>query len=77
MKFVWLIEMQGPAYLTVKKLGSYDFLWTDDATKAIQFTSQQQANDVMYAIRELRQDLFPLVLTRPIQATQHGWYSAE
>jgi hypothetical protein len=71
----WLIEMQGPAYLAVRCLGGYEFHWTDDVYAALRFWSREQADMTMFAIRQLRGDLFPTCLTRVPCAVEHIWTS--
>lgn len=67
----WLIEMQGPSYLTVRHCGGYEFLWTDDSHNALRFHSREQGDLVMMAVRQLRGDLFPPCLPRGICAIEH------
>ena len=69
----WLIEMQGPAYLSARQLGGYEFCWTEDVYKAIRFFNRDQANLVMMTIRQLRGDLFPSCLTKVPCAVEHTW----
>lgn len=70
-KTAWLIEMQGSSWLGARHLGGYEFYWTSDPYKAIQFVTKEQADLVMMAVRQLRPDLFPNCLPQPIQATEH------
>lgn len=73
----WLIEMQGPSYLSARHLGGYEFHWDNDANKAIRFINQEQADLVMMAVRQMRPELFPSCLPRPISAVEHCWVSGE
>ncbi len=73
----WLIEMQGPAYLAARRLGGYEFYWTDDAYQAIRLYDQGQADLVIRTIRQLRGDLFPACLTRVPCAVEHVWIQGE
>ena len=73
----WLIEMQGPSYLTARYGGGYNFMWTDDPNEAIRFIDKNQADLVMMSVRQLRPELFPNCLTRPIQPTEHAWIPGE
>lgn len=70
-KICWLIEMQGPSYLSVRHSGGYEFNWTDDVYQALRFANQEQADKVMMAVRQLRGDLFPPCLTRVPCAVEH------
>ena len=67
----WLIEMQGPAYLSARHCGGYEFFWTDDVYKAIRFAFRDQADLTMMAVRQLRGDLFPPCLVRVPCAVEH------
>jgi hypothetical protein len=69
----WVVEMQGPAYLSARHAGGYEFCWTDDHSKAIRFPTREQADLVMMAVRQLRGDLFPSCLTQVPRATEHAW----
>lgn len=52
--FRWLIEAPGPRYLAVQRLsGSDNFEWTADHNKALAFRSQEQADALMMAVRQL------------------------
>lgn len=52
--FSWLIEAPGPRYLAVQRLGKSDnFEWSNDANKALRFFSQEQADALMMALRQL------------------------
>lgn len=73
----WAIEMQGPAYLTVRHAGGYEFCWTEDIHKALRFENREQADLVMMAVRQLRGDLFPPCLTRIPCAVEHAWVQGE
>ena len=69
----WVIEMQGPAYMAARRLGGYEFYWTDDIHSAIRFFDRDTADLVMMTIRQLRGDLFPACLTRVPCAVEHSW----
>lgn len=52
--FRWLIEAPGPKYLAVQKLHASDnFEWTADHNKALAFRSEQQADELMMAVRQM------------------------
>lgn len=65
--------MQGPAYLAVRQLGSYEFYWTKKVNLALRLLDREQADTPMMAVRQLRDDLFPACLTRCACATEHTW----
>jgi hypothetical protein len=73
----WLIEMQGPAYLTAHHSGGYEFRWTDQVNDAIRFYTREQADVVMMSVRQLRGDLFPTCLTWVPCAVEHMWVPSE
>src|SRR5579864_4144053 len=63
----WLIEMQGPAYLSVRHCGGYEFGWCmnhngENGWQVIRLANQAEADFVMMAVRQLRGDLFPACL---------------
>ena len=78
--FRWLIEAPGPRYLAVQRLSiTRDLEWTADHNKALAFRSQEQADDLMMAVRQLDRlfcsgRLFAFEVTlgnaRPVE---HGW----
>lgn len=70
----WVIEMQGPSYMATRRLGGYEFYWTDNIHDAIRFFYREQADLVMMTIRQLRGDLFPSCLTRVPCAVEHSWF---
>jgi hypothetical protein len=72
-QYGWVIEMQGPAYLSAHHLGGYEFYWTENHYDAIRFTTREQADLVMMAVRQLRGDLFPSCLPRVPCAVVHKW----
>lgn len=73
-QFAWLIEAPGPCYLSAHPMGNdYYFRWTDDATKALRFYNEVQADLVMMAIRSLKRDLFVSAYTREPRPVQHGF----
>jgi hypothetical protein len=52
--FRWLIEAPGPRYLAVQRLtSSANFKWTQDHDKALAFRSQEQAEHLMDALRQM------------------------
>lgn len=73
----WLIEMQGPSYLTVRHAGGYQFEWTDKVGNGLRFFSREQADMTMMAVRQLRGDLFPACLPRVPCAVEHVWIPGE
>jgi hypothetical protein len=90
--FRWLIEAPGPKYLAVQRLTLSDnFEWTADASMALAFRSQEQADALMMAVRQIDRELEGLrnqyrTLTwgklfafEPTlgnaKAVEHGWVS--
>lgn len=72
--FRWLIEAPGPRYLAARKLGNYEFHWTQDHNAAIAFRSEAQADMTMMAIRDLAPELFAFERTiGNAKAVEHGW----
>ena len=56
--FRWLIEAPGQRYLAVQRLdASNNFEWTTDHDKAIAFRSEEQADALMMALRQLDRQL--------------------
>ena len=52
--FRWLIEAPGARYLTVQRLsGSNNFEWTADHNRALAFRTQDQADAMMMAVRQM------------------------
>jgi hypothetical protein len=52
--FRWLIEAPGARYLAVKRLTSGSFFeWTANHDKALAFRSEEQADDMMTALRHM------------------------
>lgn len=78
--FRWLIEAPGPKYLAVQRLsGSDNFEWTSDHDKALAFRSQDQAEALMMAVRQIDRGFCKGALfgfeaslgnARPVE---HGW----
>lgn len=78
--FRWLIEAPGIRYLAVQRLSMSDnFEWTSDHNKALALRSQEQADALMMAVRQMDRDfnkgaLFAFEATlgnaRPVE---HGW----
>lgn len=50
--FRWLIEAPGQRYLAVQRI-SDDFNWTTDHNEALAFRSQDQADALMMAVRQM------------------------
>lgn len=72
--FRWLIEAPGQRYLAARKLGNYEFHWTQDHDAAIAFRSEAQADMTMMAIRDLAPVLFDFERTiGNAKAIEHGW----
>lgn len=80
--FRWLIEAPGPRYLAVQRLRMSDtFEWTADHNRALAFRSEEQADALMMAIRQMdRQQndfdkgLFGFEHTLGnAKAVEHGW----
>ena len=74
-RLAWLVEAPGQHYLGVRKLSSrHDFIWTQDHNKALQFKSEEQADLMMTALRDLDRTLFGFDVTLgPARAVEHGW----
>lgn len=80
--FRWLIEAPGTKYLAVQHLSKSDnFEWTGDHNRAIAFRSEDQADAVMMAVRQMDQMLngfdkglfgFEASLGNA-KAVEHGW----
>ena len=91
--FRWLIEAPGPHYLAVQSItSSHTFEWTTDHEKALAFRSEQQADAMMMALRQLDRQLEAwenrgklswgkLFAFEPslgnAKAVEHGWVSAK
>ncbi len=74
--FSWLIEAPGPYYLGARKVGRYEFFWTDNPSRATRFMSAEQADGVMMAVRELKPDMFAFAVNlRDARPIEHGWVS--
>lgn len=83
--FRWLIEAPGQRYLAVQRLRMSDnFEWTSDADKALAFRSEEQADALMMAVRQISRDfgrpdtmfgaLFAFEATLGnATAVEHGW----
>lgn len=86
-EFAWLIEAAGPCYLAIRgvKMGAATerdsvaqfFQWTDDANKALRFARKEDAERAMFAIRELKAELFPTCFPTFPKAVEHGWVNKE
>ena len=69
--FAWLIEAPGPHYLSIRDI---EFVWTTTAMNAIRFFSEDQADSVMMALRNLHRDLFTFdTVLAPARAVEHGF----
>ena len=73
--FSWLIEQAGPSWLAARKLGGWEFYWTEDAAKAIRFIDREQADAVLEVARQLVPTLFPSCLPRSVAAVEHGFHA--
>lgn len=88
--FRWLIEAPGQRYLAVQRLNMSDnFEWTTDHNKALAFRSQEQADALMMAVRQMDRildshknhgklswgELFSFEPTLGnAKAVEHGWF---
>ena len=82
--FRWLIEAPGARYLTVQRLsGSNNFEWTADHNRALAFRTQDQADAMMMAVRQMDRQIngfdkglfaFEASLGNA-KAVEHGWHS--
>lgn len=80
--FRWLIEAPGPRYLAVQRLHvSNNFEWTSEHDKALAFQSQDQADALMMAVRQMDRQIngfdkglfgFEASLGNA-KAVEHGW----
>ena len=75
--FRWLIEAPGQKYLAVRRVAPIPFFeWSSDHNKAFAFRSQQQADDMIDALRGLYRDLFAFEpLLGNAKTVEHGWMS--
>lgn len=81
--FRWLIEAPGARYLAVQRLNMSDnFVWTTDHNKALAFRSEEQADALMMAVRQMdrqmnsfgNEKLFAFETTLGnAKAVEHGW----
>jgi len=76
----WLIEAPGTRYLAVQRLSSSDsFEWSTDHDKALAFRTQEQADAMMSALRQMDRigfngRLFAFEDTLgPARAVEHAW----
>ena len=78
-RLAWLIEAPGQRYLSVRKLSCrHDFIWTQDPNKALQFKSEEQADLMMTALRDMDRTLFGFDATLgPARAVEHSWFKAD
>lgn len=84
--FRWLIEAPGQRYLAVQRLTTSDnFEWTTDHNRALAFRSEEQADAVMMAVRQMdrqicgsdKHRLFGFEATLGnAWAREHGWVDA-
>lgn len=78
--FRWLIEAPGTRYLSVQRLThSNNFKWSTDHNEALAFRSEEQADALMMAVRQVDRDcckgeLFAFEASlgnaKPVE---HGW----
>jgi len=83
--FRWLIEAPGPRYLAIQRLHMSDnFEWTADHDKALAFRSQDQADALMMAVRQMDRQIngvdkglfaFEASLGNA-RAVEHGWMAS-
>lgn len=72
--FRWLIEAPGQRYLAVRHVGDYHFHWTQEHNEAIVFRSEDHADKIMMAVRQLAPATFDFERTLGnAKATEHGW----
>lgn len=78
-RLAWLIEAPGQRYLGVRRLsGWHEFVWTQEHDKALQFKSEEQADMMMTALRDIKRELFGFDVTLgPARATEHSWLAPE
>lgn len=55
--FRWLIEAPGQHYLASRKLGCHEFYWTQDHNAALAFRSEEQADALMMAVRQMDREI--------------------
>lgn len=75
LSFRWLIEAPGQRYLAIRRIGSSThFHWTQDHNTALYFRDESQADDVLFAIKELKPELFGFASTLgDAHPVEHGW----
>lgn len=72
--FAWLIEAPGQNYLGVRELTGHKFYWTKDHDAALRLSSEEQADGVMMAVRQLNPDLFGFAVTLgEAKPVKHNW----
>jgi hypothetical protein len=77
--FAWLIEAPGPRYLAVRQISSNkpDFFWATEASKALRFWSNEQADLAAAGIRALNPDLWGFAQTLgEAWPREHGFLSS-
>lgn len=81
--FRWLVEAPGQRYLAVQRLSmSNNFEWTSDHNRALAFRSEDQADALMMAVRQMDRQfqqgqLFAFEATLgDAKAVEHGWMGA-
>lgn len=71
----WLIEAPGHYYLAARTHSVHEFHWTQDSLKALRFANEEQADQAMMALREIKPELFMFARNlgepRPIE---HSWF---
>lgn len=73
--FRWLIEAPGQRYLAVRRIGgSTHFHWTQDHNVALYFRDESQADGALFAIKELKPELFGFAATLgDAKPVEHAW----
>lgn len=75
-QFCWLIEAPGPSYLTAEDWRqTRKFAWTTAPQLALRFHSEEQADNIMMAVRSLAPELFAFAVCLGIDAkpVEHGF----
>ena len=73
--FRWLIEAPGQKYLAVQRLSQSDnFVWTSDHNAALAFRSEDQADALMMAVRQMELELY---LRRGGSTVEHSLFGFE
>ena len=73
-EFAWLIETDGPHYIYADRLGGDALVrWTRDASKAIRFAREKDADDMLDGLRRIEPKLFEFPTLQQVKAVEHGW----